>query len=83
MRELIVAVCITSYLVFGFFFWRWALKQAWGAEIAEDKPFNYAFAFFCIGYSPIVIFVALAIWGGGALIDIIVDYQMKKEKVEK
>ncbi len=79
MRELIVAVSIVAYLVFGFFFWRWAVKKPWGAEIAEDKPFHYAFAFFCIGYSPVVICTALAIWGLGVAIEAIVNYQMRRE----
>lgn len=82
MRELIVVVSIAAYLVFGFFFWRWALKQAWGADIAEDKPFNYFFAFFCVCYWPVTILTALLIWGLGALIEASVDYKIKKERGE-
>lgn len=78
MRELIVVVSIAAYLVFGFFFWRWALKQAWGAEIVEDTLLKYGFAFFCIGYWPIAILCALLYWGLGSLIEAIVDYQIKR-----
>lgn len=69
MRELITAVSIIGYLVIGFLFWKWAKTKPWGAEMMEYKPFNYFFAFFCVGYWPIVLFIYAVIGGAVKILE--------------